>query len=54
MIKFLRHESTYNHECSDSVTVKVKVKHPVTRHGGAWGERRYSSYLFSTSALDGG
>jgi hypothetical protein len=27
---------------------------PTTRHGGAWGERRYSSYSFSTSALDGG
>jgi hypothetical protein len=28
---------------------------PVTRHyGGAWGERRYSSCSFSTSALDGG
>jgi hypothetical protein len=26
---------------------------PATRHGGAWGERRYSSYSFSTSALDG-
>jgi hypothetical protein len=25
-----------------------------TRHGGAWGERRYSSYSFFTSALDGG
>jgi hypothetical protein len=27
---------------------------PATRHGGAWGERRYSSYSFSTSTLDGG
>jgi hypothetical protein len=28
---------------------------PATRHGGAWGgERRYSSYSFSTSPLDGG
>jgi hypothetical protein len=26
---------------------------PATRHEGAWGERRYSSYSFSTSALDG-
>jgi hypothetical protein len=25
---------------------------PTTRHEGAWGERRYSSYSFSTSALD--
>jgi hypothetical protein len=23
-------------------------------NGGAWGERRYSSYSFTTSALDGG
>jgi hypothetical protein len=27
---------------------------PSTRHGGAWGERKYSSYSFTTSALDGG
>jgi hypothetical protein len=27
---------------------------PATRHGGAWGERRCSSYSFLTSALDGG
>jgi hypothetical protein len=27
---------------------------PATCHGGACGERRYSSYSFSTSALDGG
>jgi hypothetical protein len=27
---------------------------PATRHGGAWDERRYSSYSFLTSALDGG
>jgi hypothetical protein len=26
---------------------------PATRHGGTWGERSYSSYSFSTSALDG-
>jgi hypothetical protein len=26
---------------------------PATRHRGAWGERRYSSYSFMTSALDG-
>jgi hypothetical protein len=25
-----------------------------TRHGGAWGERRYSSYSFTTSTLDWG
>jgi hypothetical protein len=27
---------------------------PATRYEGAWGERRYSSYSFSTSALDEG
>jgi hypothetical protein len=27
---------------------------PATRHGGALGERRYISYSFTTSALDGG
>jgi hypothetical protein len=32
----------------------VLISSPATRHGGAWGERRYSSYSFSTSALDGG
>jgi hypothetical protein len=32
--------------------VKVKSR-PATRHGGAWGERMYSSYSFTTSALDG-
>jgi hypothetical protein len=26
---------------------------PATHHGGAWGERRYSSYAFLTTALDG-
>jgi hypothetical protein len=26
---------------------------PATRHEGAWGEKRYSSYSFSTSTLDG-
>jgi hypothetical protein len=27
---------------------------PTTRHGGAWGERRYSSHSFTTSALGRG
>jgi hypothetical protein len=27
---------------------------PATRHEGAWGERRYRSYSFTTSAIDGG
>jgi hypothetical protein len=33
---------------------KQNKSSPSTRHGGAWGERRYSPYSFSTSALDGG
>jgi hypothetical protein len=36
-------------------TAKLKaISCPTTRHGGAWGERRYSSYSFYTSALGGG
>jgi hypothetical protein len=31
-----------------------KQSSPTTRHGGAWRERRYNSYSFLTSALDGG
>jgi hypothetical protein len=31
-----------------------KQSNSATRHGGAWGERRYSSYSFLTSVLDGG
>jgi hypothetical protein len=34
--------------------LRHKSKCPATHHGGAWGERRYSSYSFTTSALDGG
>jgi hypothetical protein len=26
----------------------------ITTNGGAWGERKYRSYSFSSSALDGG
>jgi hypothetical protein len=32
----------------------LNKRSPARRHGGVWGERRYSSYSFSTSALDGG
>jgi hypothetical protein len=31
-----------------------KVSCPNIRHGGVWGERRYSFYSFLTSTLDGG
>jgi hypothetical protein len=33
---------------------KNKGKGKAAPHEGAWGERMYSSYSFSTSALDGG
>jgi hypothetical protein len=33
---------------------KTKQSSPAERHGSAWGERRYSSFSFTTSALDGG
>jgi hypothetical protein len=32
----------------------AKQNNPATRHGGAWVKRKYSSYSFLTSALDGG
>jgi hypothetical protein len=32
----------------------VQVSSPATHHGGAWGERMYSSYSFTISALYGG
>jgi hypothetical protein len=35
-------------------TTCTKKSSPATRHGGLWGDRRYSSYSFLTSALDGG
>jgi hypothetical protein len=34
--------------------MRIKKSSPSTRHGGAWGERRYSSYSFTTSAVNGG
>jgi hypothetical protein len=35
-------------------TKLTKRSSPAMRHDGAWGERRYNSYSFLTSALDGG
>jgi hypothetical protein len=37
-----------------SVMFSDRSMSPTTRHEGPWGERRYSSYSLSTSALDGG
>jgi hypothetical protein len=36
------------------ILLAIFLSCPTTRHGGALGERRYSSYSFLTSALDGG
>jgi hypothetical protein len=38
--------------CIYGIYYKAK-SYSATRHGGAWVERRYSSYSFSTFALDG-
>jgi hypothetical protein len=50
---------TSDHGCClvpRNIAIEKQTKHssPDTRHGGAWGERRYNSYSFLTSALDGG
>jgi hypothetical protein len=39
---------------TDQVPLPYKLSWRATRHGSAWGERRYSSYSYLTSALDGG
>jgi hypothetical protein len=31
----------------------AKLSCPTARHGDAWGERKYTSYSFTNSALDG-
>jgi hypothetical protein len=36
------------------IHIGKRLSDPATRYGGAWGERRYSSYSFLTSTLDGG
>jgi hypothetical protein len=40
--------------CIPNIRVMLLKSRLTTRHEGAWGERRYSSYSFLTSALDGG
>jgi hypothetical protein len=49
-----RTEQVYNLTETIYTETYTKQSSPSTRHGGAWGERRYSSYSLSTSALDGG
>jgi hypothetical protein len=46
-LSFLFHSPSYNFRLSHNPTAPLC-------HGGALGERRYSSYPFSTSALEGG
>jgi hypothetical protein len=43
----------YKTECRHREVTTPKSS-PATRHVGAWYERRYCSYSFTTSALDGG
>jgi hypothetical protein len=43
-------QNSYDHHVG---IIDSKIS-PAIRHGGAWGEMRYSSYSFSTSALDEG
>jgi hypothetical protein len=40
--------------CLNTQEIKEKVKQSLYTPWGAWRERRYSSYSFTTSALDGG
>jgi hypothetical protein len=44
---------SHSHSLDACVAIAIRSC-PTTRHGGALGERRYSSYSFSISALDGG
>jgi hypothetical protein len=48
-----RRENLKSHNTTEAWKFKKKQSSPATRHGGAWGERRYSSYSLLTSALDG-
>jgi hypothetical protein len=42
------------HNLQHTITAKGRYSCPAIRHKGAWEERRYSSYSFPTSSLDGG
>jgi hypothetical protein len=52
-LEFMPAGSSYEH-CAGTLQNWKKKSCSTTRHEGAWGERMYSSYSFSTSALDGG
>jgi hypothetical protein len=43
-----------HYSVASNVSKGRHIKSSLTTRHGAWGERRYSSYSFSTSALDGG
>jgi hypothetical protein len=52
ILQFQKHLSFRPNAEGSSMSVKQNA--PITRYGGAWGERRYSSYSFLTSAPEGG
>jgi hypothetical protein len=49
----LQHDISQRFITQQHCSTTVKVKLPTTHHGGTWGERRYSSHWFLTSALGG-
>jgi hypothetical protein len=51
---YLRGETKLGSVQKIATARNVKKSSPATRHGGALGERRHSSYTFTTSAIDGG
>jgi hypothetical protein len=48
-----RAKGNVNKDIQKAKKKKKSKNSPATRHGGVLGERRYSSYSFSTSVLDG-
>jgi hypothetical protein len=49
-----KHYTNYNYWSSWKSLASPLVNSPATRHGGVWGDRRYSSYSLLTLALGGG
>jgi hypothetical protein len=48
-----KHIKPINANCGVIIIKAIKQSSPPTSHGDAWGERRYSSYSFLTSAQMG-
>jgi hypothetical protein len=53
LVLLLKFKSELRPETKRTWSKKSKAV-PATRHGGAWGDRRYSPSSFLTAALDGG